>query len=80
MPSVMLTQIVRTGKKNKLGISFFRINRHLSPDPNILRLKWCRTVSDHSYYVTTFVCLPHILQYGIKNGLDFRENGQVELP
>jgi hypothetical protein len=26
------------------------------------------------------VCLPHILQYGIKNGLDFRENGQVELP
>ena len=44
-----------------LGISFFRIRRHLSPDPNIVRLKWCRTVSDHSDDVTMFICMPRIL-------------------
>jgi len=59
MPSVMLTQIVTT-KITKLGISFFRINRHLSPDPNTVRLKWCRRVSDHSDDVTMFICMPRI--------------------
>ena len=59
MSSIILTQIVMT-KKKKLGISFFRISRHLSPDPNIVRLKWCRTVSDHSDDVTMFMCMSRI--------------------
>lgn len=58
MPSVVLTQIIST-KKN--GISFFRLNRHLIQDSNIVRLKLYRIVRDHNGDVTAFICMPRTL-------------------